>query len=138
MKSCRGHTVYLVGGSALLAASGVALLMGLNTVTAYADPPPPFATTSSGVAATLVPTPTLPARFTLLSPAFALSGASGDLTLTYDWLPAGVFPLLAYRPNAAAPWQKIPVRVAGSRNRAVEKRGGTRCGSGNLGLYSWG
>lgn len=104
----KGWTVWLkIGGGILLGLGGVALLASLTTSTTYADPPPPFVTTSSGATVTVIPTPTLPARLTLLAPAFALFSRSGDLVIAYDWLPADVSPLLAYRPDAASPWQKI-------------------------------
>jgi len=108
----KGWTVGLkVSGIILLALGGVALLASLTTSTTYADPPPPFVTTSSGATATVIPTPTLPARLTLLAPAFALAAHSGDLIIAYDWLPSDVSPLLAHRPDAASPWQKIHVQM---------------------------
>jgi len=116
----KGWTVGLkIGGGIVLALGGVALLASLTTSTTYADPPPPFVTTSSGATATVIPTPTLPARLTLLAPAFALAAHSGDLTIAYDWLPTDVSPLLAYRPDATSPWQKIHVQMDEAARRIV-------------------
>jgi len=116
----KGWTAWLKMGSGfLLALGGLALLASLTTSTTYADPPPPFVTTSSGATATVIPTPTLPTRLTLLAPAFALATYSGDLTIAYDWLPTDVSPLLAYRPDAASPWQKIHVQMDETTRRIV-------------------
>jgi len=117
----RGWTVWLkIGGGVLLALGGMALLAGLTANTTYADPPPPpFVTTSPGATVTVIPTPTLPTRLTLLAPAFALAAHSGDLTIACDWLPADVFPLLAYRPDATSPWQKIHVQMDEAARRII-------------------
>lgn len=116
----KGWTVWLkIGGGVLLALGGAALLAGFTPSTTYANPPPPFVTTSSGSTATTISTPTLPARLTLLAPAFTLAGRSGNLTVTYDWLPAGVSPLLAYRPDATSPWQKVHAQVDEVTRRIV-------------------
>ncbi len=84
----------------------------------HADPPP-FVVTSSRAIVTAIPTPTLPAGLTLLAPAFALAAHPGDLTITYNWLPAGVSPLLVYRPNVGAPWQKIHTQANEVARRVV-------------------
>lgn len=116
----KGWTVGLkAGGGVLLALGSAALLAGFTTSKTYANPPPPFVTTSSGSTATTIPTPTLPARLTLLAPAFVLAGRSVNLTITYDWLPANISPLLAYRPDATTPWQKVHAQVDEVTRRLV-------------------
>jgi len=108
----KGWTAWLKGGGSVSSAlSGAVVVLSLNITMTSAEPPIPFVTTSSSVAVTTIPTPTLPARLTLLAPAFGLPAGAGDLTITYDWLPADVSSLLAYRPDGASPWQKIPVRM---------------------------
>jgi len=115
-----GWTVWLkIGGSVLLALGGLVLALSLNTSITHADPIPPFIATSPGSRVTTIPTPTLPARLALLSPAFAFAGGSGELTIAYDRLPDGTLPLLVYRPNAASSWQKIHVRVNETARRIV-------------------
>ena len=108
-----------IAGSSLLALGGVALALDLNAATARADPPIPFVTTSSGGAATTVPTPTLPAHLALLAPAFALAARSGDLAISISWLPADATPLVAYRPDAASPWYKIRFQIDEETRRIV-------------------
>ena len=68
---------------------------------------------SPTITLTTIPTPTLPSRLTLLTPAFALPAASASLTLTvrYDQFEDIGPPLLAYRATPACPWRRIPVRV---------------------------
>ncbi len=100
-----------LAGSALLALTLFVLLPTLAP--SHASPPPPFVTTSPGITVTVISTPTLPARLTLVAPAFVLTGdrVSPTLSVHYDRFADVQAPLLAYRAVPAGPWRRVTTWV---------------------------
>ncbi len=93
-------------------ALALAVILLWNLAMIYADTPPPsFIEIPSDVTITTISTPTLPARFTLLAPAFFVSDTAFPFTLTLHTGQFSATAKLAYRPVPDTVWRRLPMRV---------------------------